>query len=121
MEASSTSGSRQALGVAASVAGLAGYVYVLGGVISWIRLSAAHLPGDVTTSLLSSRTLFAVGFRAVVLGAVGLTAICVVAYAAGRHPYRKRTDKWHALTGRPTQGDVPDPVVRTVAGLNVLV
>jgi hypothetical protein len=71
-----------AIGVAASILGLAGYVYLIGGIVSWVRFGAARLPSDAAVSALASSTLFEAGLRAILYAAVLFTAVCVVAYFA---------------------------------------
>lgn len=67
---------------AASVLGLAGYVYLIGGIVSWVRFGAAHLPSDFAVATLGNTTLLEVGLRAVLLSAVVFAASCVLAYFA---------------------------------------
>jgi hypothetical protein len=109
-----------ALQIATSVAGLAGYVVVLGGVVSWVRLNTAHLPADLTSTLLDPRLLFAVGLRAVLLGALLLTGIAVIAFIAGKPGFDSQERGWRRELGRTDPDELGPGVVRTVAGLNVL-
>src|SRR3954454_3103687 len=73
---------RSAIDVATTVLGLAVYAYALGGIVVWVRLTAAHLPADLTTTLLDPRLLLAVGLRTLVFAVVVLGAICLVAYGS---------------------------------------
>jgi hypothetical protein len=47
-----------ALQVAASILGLAFFVYLIGGIVSWVRFGAPRLPRDAAVEALESRTLF---------------------------------------------------------------
>ena len=60
--------------------GLAGYVYLIGGVITWVRLVAARLPADPLAAIVDPRVLFAVGLKAIVFVAVVLAVLCLLAY-----------------------------------------
>ena len=112
---------RPALEVATTVLGLSGYVYALGGVVVWVRLTAAHLPADLTTTLLDPRLLLAVGLRALAFAAIVLGLICVAAYWASRPGWQSREAQWRQTLG---PGDdvttLGDRAVRTIAGLNIL-
>jgi hypothetical protein len=71
-----------AVRAAASILGLAGYVYLIGGIVSWVRFGAARLPSDAAVGALESRTLFAVGLRSIVFMGIAFTVACLVAYIA---------------------------------------
>src|SRR5947209_624311 len=64
----------------ASAVGLVAYVYLIGGMLSWIRLTAAHLPADATISVLDKELLLAVGLRAILFAAAVFTLVCAVSY-----------------------------------------
>jgi hypothetical protein len=116
---------------------LAGYVYLLGWIVSWVRLSAARLPADVGTSVIANKLLFGVGLRASLFMVLVFAALCVVAFLAAGRWTRARQADWHAVIvtkgARSAGGLSPeerahvpraqmgDAVVRTVAGFNVLV
>jgi hypothetical protein len=126
---------RTAIGLAASLAGLAGYVYLIGGVLTWVRLTTAHVPADALTAVMDQRVLFAVGLKAILFTAVVFAAICVLSYLAGRAGWKDHRREWHAIVARgvtraaePSAGDQSEPkgrlgesAVRTVAGFNLIV
>jgi hypothetical protein len=131
---SAAGGLRGIVEAAAGVLGLAGYVYLIGGVLSWVRLSAAHLPADATTSILDNRLLFAVGFKAIALAAVVFAVVCVVSYLAGRRALRHNPRNWNRviaegptdareLAKRDKDAEVclGEGAAKLVAGFNVLV
>ncbi|MEA2584222.1 MAG: hypothetical protein QOF33_2307, partial [Thermomicrobiales bacterium] len=114
---------------ATAAAGLVGYVYVLGGLVSWLRLAAARLPADLMTSLLDPRVLLVVGLRVVLVVAGILVAVSLVAYGLSLVRWGKNKKVW---TGKNKQlwtentreldgaGKFSDRIVATVAGVNVL-
>jgi hypothetical protein len=129
----STADRKPVLEIATTLAGLAGYVYVLGGAVSWVRLGAAHLPADLTTSLFDTRILFAIGVRVVLISALLLGIACLPAYWASRPNWANQAKTWHAVRPRDDGTDATEAAtdsakdanfdeafVRTVAGLNVL-
>lgn len=75
--------------VGAAAAGLVAYVYLLGGIVIWLRVTAAQLPGDVGIVAADSKRLLSIGsrvaaFEALLLIAVGSIVALLVAYASGR-------------------------------------
>ena len=91
---------KTAIQLLASVLGLAAYVYLIGGVVSWVRFGAARLPADVATATLTGRQLFEVGFRSLILMAVVFTAMCVVAYLAAGWRWGPNGPDWHEVISR---------------------
>jgi hypothetical protein len=126
---------RSAVTLLASLAGLTGYVYLTGGVLTWIRLTAARVPADALTAVIDQKVLFAVGLKAIVFAAGVFAAVCVVAYGAGRFGWKNHEREWHAtikkgtrkaagLTGKQLSTEraaMGDRFVRTFAGLNYVV
>ena len=88
-----------AVQVAASILGLGGYVYLIGGIVSWVRYGAARLPSDAAVAVLDTQTMFVVGLRAIVLSAIAFSALCVVAYFAAGN-WEANGPDWHELIGR---------------------
>jgi hypothetical protein len=112
---------RSALDVASTILGLAGYAYALGGVVVWVRLTAAHLPADLTTTLLDPRLLLAVGLRTLGFAVVVLGIICFAAYFASKPGWTSRRHEWRQSLGKPGEAStLGEPAVRTIAGLNIL-
>ncbi|HEX7290007.1 MAG TPA: hypothetical protein VF250_02665 [Conexibacter sp.] len=132
--------------LAASLVGLVGYVYLFGGLVTWVRLMTARLPGGTLTALAEPRTLLVVGVEALLFVAAAFAVACVVCWLVGRIGWREHRRDWHAvvvhrgvaravavreeerLRGTPpgvAGSHEPAPLgegaVRTVAGFNVLV
>jgi hypothetical protein len=103
-----------ALDIATTVLALAGYAYALGGIVVWVRLTAAHLPADLTTTLLDPRLLLAVGLRTLVFAVFALGAVSLVAYGT---TWLGWWGRWHP---KQTDEQREDHVLRTVAGLDLL-
>jgi hypothetical protein len=126
---------RGILSLAASLAGLVGYVYLAGAVITWVRLTTARVPADLLTAVGDEKVLFAVGLKAIVFMAAVFTAICVLSYLAARPRWEEHGPEWHAVVQRgvreaaalaetdrvQAQARLGDRAVRTVAGFNVMV
>ncbi|MEA2400561.1 MAG: hypothetical protein QOK00_964 [Thermoleophilaceae bacterium] len=114
---------------ATTALGLVGYVYALGGLVSWFRLAAARLPADLISSLLDPRILLVVGLRVVLVVAAILAAVSLVAYGLSSFPLGKTKRVWSgankkAWTDNTREldgaGKFSDHIVATVAGINVL-
>jgi hypothetical protein len=119
----STPERKPVLDVLTSIAGLAGYVYLLGGAVSWVRLGAAHLPADLTTSLFDPRILFAIGVRVVLITALLLGIACLPAYFASRPRWKEHSGQWQDAsggTGTSGGGGLDEVFLRTAAGLTVV-
>jgi hypothetical protein len=106
-----------AVQIATSVLGLAGYVYLIGGIVSWVRFGAARLPSDEAVSALDTRTLFAVDLRSIVFMALVFAVVSVVAYIAAGN-WEVNGPDWHELIRHRGVGEatkrLQDPVRRTV-------
>jgi hypothetical protein len=104
-----------AVQVAASILGLAGYVYLIGGVVSWVRFDAALLPADAAVGALESRTLFEVGLRSIVLMGIVFAIVSFVAYHAAGN-WEANGPDWHELVRRrgvrAATDQLKDPDVR---------
>lgn len=84
---------------AAAILGLAGYVYLIGGIVSWVRFGAARLPSDAAVGALENRTLFEVGLRAIVFSGLAFTVVCALAYVAAGN-WEANGPEWHELIRR---------------------
>jgi hypothetical protein len=128
---------RALLKVSVSVAGLAGYVYLSGWLISWVRLAAARLPADVTGAAIDDKLLLTAGLKATLFMVVVFAALCAVAFTAAGRWKPRESGAWHAvivnkgvrhaagmsndeLVNAP-RAQLGDGVVRVVAGFNVIV
>jgi hypothetical protein len=73
----------QAQGTIAGLAALAGlgvYVYLLGGIVAWLRAVAARLPADNVTPAFENRHLVALGLKVVALEALLLLVVAAVIF-----------------------------------------
>lgn len=82
-------------GILAAVLGTAGYVFVLGAAILWLRLHQADLPAEVPVSLAAREELIAMGAQAVavwvlLLAALGAIATWIVTGDPGRRHFGYR-------------------------------
>jgi hypothetical protein len=67
------------LGSAGSLIALGAYVYLLGGLVLWLRYTAARLPTDDSVGALDSNRLLAVGMKALVFELLVIGALLLVA------------------------------------------
>lgn len=122
----------------ASVLGLAAYVLLIGGILSWIRLTAAHLPADATVSVLDKELLLAVGLRAILFAAAVFTVVCAISYLAAHLAWKRNPDakqRWTAVVTRGPRAaarlssrdldaehaGLGEGAVKIVAGFNIIV
>lgn len=70
---------KSAIAVAGSLIALGAYVYLLGGLVLWLRYTAARLPTDDSVGALDSNRLLAVGMKALVFELVVVGALLLVA------------------------------------------
>ena len=69
--------------VVGAVAGLAGYVFVIGGIVVWLRADHAGLPGDLVVASTPSSDLLAVGLLFLWQGVVTAASAALVAVVVG--------------------------------------
>jgi|GEM_PF-1595313 hypothetical protein len=86
-----------ALSLVASTLGLLIYVYLIGWVVTWVRLAAARLPSEVATSAFDTKQLFGVGLRTAFFMGLIFTAACVLAYLSATRNWDANREDWHAL------------------------
>ena len=68
--------------VAAFLVALVVSVYLIGWLVTWVRLAAARLPVDASLPVIDDKVVFAAGLGTVLLMAFVFAAMCAVAYAA---------------------------------------
>jgi hypothetical protein len=110
------------------------YIYVIGWVISWVRLSAARIPVDASLPMLNHQVVFLAGLRLVVVMAIVFGAMSLAAYAVHAFTWQQRGAEWHSVIkhGRPAAAErhrdrpavhmdapVGDRFVRVIAGFDV--
>src|SRR5215218_7841850 len=71
---------------AGAVAGLAGFVYLVGGVVMWLRFRTADLPPDQGVALMSREQLFVIGLRLMILPLLVTAALVGVLVLRARTP-----------------------------------
>ena len=71
---------------AGAVAGLAGFVYLVGGVVMWLRFQTADLPADQGVALMSREQLFVIGLRLMILPLLVTAALVGVLVLRARTP-----------------------------------
>ena len=86
--------------VAAAVAASAGFVYLIGGIVMWLRFREADLPADQAVSLMSRQQLLVVGLRLMVLPALatGVLAWMATSRTSPRDP--AVDEPWHKTLRR---------------------
>jgi hypothetical protein len=105
--------------VGAAVVGLTAYVYLLGGTVVWLRITAARLPSDNATVAFQDRVLLATGLKALFFELLLLAVITLVVWTAWRTA--RRLD----IGTRADQRHLVSLVIRTllaslVAGLTII-
>jgi hypothetical protein len=70
-----------AIGGLGALAGLSVYVYLLGGIVAWLRAVAARLPADNVTPAFENRHLVVLGIKVVALELVLLIGVAAVILA----------------------------------------
>ena len=75
----------------------AAYVYVIGWVITWVRLSAARVPVDASLPIIGNQVVFLAGLRLVVVMAIVFGAMCAVAWAVHAWTWEHRAPEWHSV------------------------
>jgi hypothetical protein len=73
------------------------YIYVIGWVITWVRLSAARLPVDASLPMINNQVLFLTGLRLVAVMAIVFAAMCAVAWAVHAWTWERRAPEWHSV------------------------
>ncbi len=124
---------------AGAVVPLAGYVYAIGWLVTWARLSAARLSVDSSLPMVDEKVILATGARVVIVMAIVFGAMCAVAYAVHWGRWDKHADAWRDIvehdrasaherfvrreprsqTHVPTRSTSEEGLVRVIAGFNV--
>jgi hypothetical protein len=127
------------LQTAGLVAPLLGYVYAIGWLVTWARLSAAGLPIDSSLPAVDEKVLLVAGVRAVLAMAIVFAAMCALAYAVHLGRWDRHADAWGDIVATDrlsarrrflrrgarrqlpvrTQPTSQERLVRVIAGFNV--
>ena len=75
----------------------AAYIFVIGWVITWVRLAAARVPVDAALPVIDHNVVFLAGLRLVVVMAIVFAAMCLVAYAVHAWTWQQRAPEWHSI------------------------
>jgi hypothetical protein len=78
-------------------AALAGYVFAVGGLVTWARLATARLPVGMALPVVGDGAIFVAGLRAVVVGAAVFAAMCAFAYLMHAGRWRRRAKVWSEI------------------------
>jgi hypothetical protein len=91
-----------ALGIAAGVIALAAYLYLLGGMVVWLRLFGARLPTDDALRALDSRRLLALGLKAFLFELLMLGLLSLLAYWTWARMTKKKRSPAKVITNTKT-------------------
>jgi hypothetical protein len=75
---------RTGVAFAASLVGLGAYLYLLGGLVWWLRFTAARLPADEAIGAIDGKRLLATGLKALIFELLVLGALMLIAWGAWR-------------------------------------
>jgi hypothetical protein len=76
---------------------LAGYVYLAGWLLTWVRMAAARLSVDAALPAIDDKVLFADGLRMILIMAFVFAAMCGIAYLVHAWTWNKRAPEWHSI------------------------
>jgi hypothetical protein len=83
--------------IAGYIAALGGFVYLVGGVVMWLRFRTADLPADQGVALMSKEQLFVVGLRLMILPLLVSGALVFVLALRVTSPRTRRVLHWAAI------------------------
>ena len=94
---------REVVEVVLALVGAAAYIYVIGWVITWIKLTAARVPVDASLPVINHNVVLLSGLRLVIVMMIVFAALCAVAYAVHTWTWKHQSREWHAVIvhGRP--------------------
>jgi hypothetical protein len=110
------------------------YIYVIGWLISWLRLRTARVSVSASLPMLSHQAVFLAGLRLMVVMAIVFAAMCLAAYGVHAFTWARRGPEWHSVIkhGRPEakarhrdrpavhmDAPVGNRFVRVIAGFDV--
>jgi hypothetical protein len=73
------------------------FVFVIGWVVTWVRLAAARLPGDVVSAAFDGRQLLGIGLKTVFFMALVFAGASLVAYLAAGRNWAANSPDWHRI------------------------
>jgi hypothetical protein len=110
------SGVQVALEVVAWAIGLVVALYVLGVIVTWVRLAAARLPVDIATTVLTTVQLFGTGLRSAVLTALALIVLSALAYVLSSFRWEVNGQDWHDIVNQGVAKAHADTAARAARG-----
>jgi hypothetical protein len=88
---------REIVEVLLVIVGAVAFIYVIGWIITWIRLTAARVPVDASLPVINHNVVFLSGLRLVIVMVIVFGAICAVAYAVHTWTWKHQSREWHAV------------------------
>jgi hypothetical protein len=83
--------------IAGALAGLAGFVYLVGGIVMWLRFRTADLPADQGVALMAREQLFVVGLRLMILPLLVTGALVTLLFLRATSERTRRLVRWAAI------------------------
>ncbi|MDQ6748168.1 MAG: hypothetical protein M3010_08720 [Candidatus Dormibacteraeota bacterium] len=83
-------------------------MYVIGLIVSWVRFSAARLPGDTATAVLGAQQLFGAGLRSTLLAAAVFALLSLLAYVISGFRWDLHGQAWHDIVRDRGVGNARD-------------
>ncbi len=106
------------VGIAVSLVGLVAYLYLLGGLVMWLRFTAAQLPADDAIAALDNKRLLAMGIKALAFEVMLLGGLLVATWLAW---YLARVFSAAGGLGKTKKATLsPKPRHRSPAGASVI-
>ena len=88
---------REIVEVVLALVGAVAYIYVIGWVITWVRLSAARVPIDASLPVINHNAVLLSGLRLVIVMMIVFAALCLVAYAVHAWTWKHQSREWHGV------------------------
>ena len=89
--------------IGAGIVGLTAYVYILGGTVLWLRLTAARLPADDVMDAFQDRQLLSAGMKALFFELALLTVVLLLVWGAWRVACWLEQRRQQRAAGAPAQ------------------
>ena len=85
------------MALAAAVLGLIAGLYVIGVIVTWVRLGAARLPASLATTALGDLQLFGTGLQSTALTLTAFALLCALAYVTSAFRWDVNGQDWHDI------------------------
>jgi hypothetical protein len=89
--------------IGAGIVGLTAYVYILGGIVLWLRLTAARLPADDVMDAFQDRQLLSAGMKALFFELLLLAVVLLLVWGAWRVACWLELRRRQRAAGAPAQ------------------